>query len=173
MTNKGKLSVKIESKSKKGHFWHVFVIIEWSRFFLGNPALSRHPTHCPLSSCQKSKKTIDGKYHNFLWPTNQPTNILALCSTEVENCNVLVGRVSTSVYSSCSTTCSYFSTMFKLIMLLILFEFVQTYQVAHTLWPCLNLSSCSYFDLVQSYQVAHTFWPCSNLSSCSYFLTLC
>ena len=64
---KGKLSVKIESKSKKGHFWHVFVIIEWSRFFLGNPALLRHPTHCPLSSCQKSKKSIAGKYHNFLW----------------------------------------------------------------------------------------------------------
>ena len=64
---KGKLSVKIESKSKKGHFWHVFVIIEWSRFFLGNPALSRHPTHCPLSSCQVSAKSQCGKYHNFLW----------------------------------------------------------------------------------------------------------
>ena len=39
-------------KSKKCHFWHVFVIIEWSRFFLGNPALLLRPTHCPLSSCQ-------------------------------------------------------------------------------------------------------------------------
>ena len=55
------------SKSKKGHFWHVFVIIEWSRFFLGNPALSRHPTHCPLSSCQVFWKSQCGKYHNFLW----------------------------------------------------------------------------------------------------------
>ena len=27
----------IRSKSKKGHFWHVFVIIEWSGFFLEKP----------------------------------------------------------------------------------------------------------------------------------------
>ena len=29
----------IQSKSKRGHFWHVLIIIEWSRFFLRNPAL--------------------------------------------------------------------------------------------------------------------------------------
>ena len=48
-------------------------------------ALSRHPTHCPLSSCQIFWKSQCGKYHNFLWLT---THFLSLCSTEVENCNV-------------------------------------------------------------------------------------
>ena len=29
----GRFSVKLRPKSKKAHFWHVFVIFEWSRFF--------------------------------------------------------------------------------------------------------------------------------------------
>ena len=39
-----RFSSKIWSKSKKGHFWHLFVIIEWSRIFSDKRA----------SSCQVS-----------------------------------------------------------------------------------------------------------------------
>ena len=60
------------------------IIFEWSRVFPENPAVSGTPTHHPLSLCQKSKKSLDRKYHNFLWWTN----ILSICSTEVENCSV-------------------------------------------------------------------------------------
>ena len=45
-------SVKIRSKSKNGCFRHCIVIIEWSRFFPGNPAVSPFLIHPPLTSDQ-------------------------------------------------------------------------------------------------------------------------
>ena len=55
---------------------HIFVIIEWSRFFLDNPALSGVLEFCPLTSDQKLAKSQCRKYHN--WHGDQPTNILAV-----------------------------------------------------------------------------------------------
>ena len=66
---------KFYKKFKNCRKIHVSVIIEWSGFFPGNPALSLRPTHHPLSSCQKFWKSVSGKYHNFLWTT---TDILTL-----------------------------------------------------------------------------------------------
>ena len=45
------------------------LIFEWSRFFPGNPAVSRSIVYYPLSSCQIFWKSQGGKYHNFLWWT--------------------------------------------------------------------------------------------------------
>ena len=57
---------------------------------MGNPASTLLPTHHPLSLCQKSKKSLERLLRSQCdEPTDQPTNILTLCSTEVENCNVL------------------------------------------------------------------------------------
>ena len=50
----------IRSKSKKAHFWHVFLIIEWSRFFPGNRALLLFFLYPPLPSDQVSAKSYDG-----------------------------------------------------------------------------------------------------------------
>ena len=64
------------------------IIIEWSRVFPENPAVSGTPTSHPLSMCQKSKKSLERLLRTIcdqLLPTNQPTNKMALCSTEVEN----------------------------------------------------------------------------------------
>ena len=77
----GKLK-KFYKKIKNCQKIHVFVIIEWSRFFLGNPAVLRHSGRCFLTSCQKSWKSLGGKYHNFF---ARGARILVICSTEVEN----------------------------------------------------------------------------------------
>ena len=64
----GKLK-KFYKKFKNCQKIHVSVIIEWTGVFPENPALSGTPTHFSLSLCQKSKKSLGWKYHNFLWLT--------------------------------------------------------------------------------------------------------
>ena len=54
-----RFSVKIRPKSKKAHFWHVFVIFEWSRIFPGNPAVSPFLIHPPLTSDQVWPKSLE------------------------------------------------------------------------------------------------------------------
>ena len=61
---------------------HIFVLIGWSGFFLGNPAVLRHSGRCFLTSCQKSWNSLRGKYHNFF---ARGARIWVICSTEVEN----------------------------------------------------------------------------------------
>ena len=53
-----RFSVKIRPKSKKAHFWHVFVIFEWSRIFPGNPAVLFFLPYHPLTSYQVSSKSL-------------------------------------------------------------------------------------------------------------------
>ena len=75
---------------KNGCFWHCIVIIEWSRFFPGNPAVSLFFLYHPLTSCKKAKRSYarfsvtfgDGR-------TDRLRTYRSLTSTEVENCNVL------------------------------------------------------------------------------------
>ena len=63
------------------------IIFEWSRVFPENPAVSGTPTHHPLSSCQKSKKSLERLLRSGC--DKLPTDYgMAICSTEVENCNV-------------------------------------------------------------------------------------
>ena len=50
------------------------LIFEWSRFFLKNLARSVFLEYYSLTSCQKSKKSLEWKYQNFL--TDRRTNIL-------------------------------------------------------------------------------------------------
>ena len=76
------------------------IIFEWSRIFLGNLASTLLPTHHPLSLCHKSKKSLDWKYHNFLWWT---TNRLFFDS--MLNCNVLSDLLNFSDFLTC-WTCS-------------------------------------------------------------------
>ena len=52
---------------KNGCFWHCIVIIEWFRFFPGNPAVSVFLIYCPLTSCQVSGRScarLSGKSGN-------------------------------------------------------------------------------------------------------------
>ena len=56
---------KFYKKLKNCQKIHVFVIIEWSGFFPGNPALSVFLVYYCLTSCQKSWNSNDGKYDNF------------------------------------------------------------------------------------------------------------
>ena len=42
---------------KNACFWHCIVIIEWSRFFPGNPAVSLFFLYHPLTWCKKAKKS--------------------------------------------------------------------------------------------------------------------
>ena len=52
---------------KNACFWHCIALIEWSRFFPENPAVSVFVHYCPLTYCQISEKSECGKYHKF-WP---------------------------------------------------------------------------------------------------------
>ena len=71
---------------------HVFVIIEWSRFFTENPAVLRTPVYQGLTLCQKFWKSLRGKYPvctsgNFDSPQGEksklPTVTSSTCSTSV------------------------------------------------------------------------------------------
>ena len=62
-----------EKKSKKCHFDHIFGLFGWSKIFLDNPALSLRTSHRCLTSCKKSGRSTEWKYHNFLWPTDRQT----------------------------------------------------------------------------------------------------
>ena len=42
---------------KNGCFWHCIVIIEWLRFFPGNPAVSLFFPYHPLTLCKKAKRS--------------------------------------------------------------------------------------------------------------------
>ena len=55
----GRFSVKIWSKSKKAHFWHVFVIFEWSGIFSENRAVPVSSHYRYVSSCKKAKKSLE------------------------------------------------------------------------------------------------------------------
>ena len=71
-----KILSNIRSKSKKRHFWHVFLIIEWSRFFPGNPAVSLFFLYHPLTSCKKAKKSY-ARFSRFRgWRTDGLTDRL-------------------------------------------------------------------------------------------------
>ena len=56
---------KFYKKLKNCQKIHVFVIIEWSRFFPGNPALSVFSLYGFWTSCKVSLNSYDGKYLNF------------------------------------------------------------------------------------------------------------
>ena len=45
-----------------------------AKFFFENRALSLFIIYHKLTPCQKLENSYDGKYQNFSWPTNQPTN---------------------------------------------------------------------------------------------------
>ena len=53
---------------KNSDFSNVVARYGATRFFTENPAVLGNFVHAPLSSFQKAKKSIDGKYHNF-WRT--------------------------------------------------------------------------------------------------------
>ena len=98
-----------------GTFHHFSLQNSDSRFFLKNPALSVFFNYPILTPCKKLEKFNDGKYEK---KGNGLTNILRYSSTEVENCNVLFGLVSTSVFSD-------FSSLLRLLRRL---KSSQTYQ---------------------------------------------
>ena len=62
--------------AKNHDFSDVVANIEATRFFLGNPAVLRFLGFDFLSSCQKSKKSLGGKYHNF-WSHPALTGIVS------------------------------------------------------------------------------------------------
>ena len=86
--------VVFEKKSKKCHFDHIFVFYGWTRFFMDNPALSLRTTHRGLTSCKVSRKSVCGKYRNFLWPTNR-LFFRYMPQLKLRNCNVLKHLAST------------------------------------------------------------------------------
>ena len=92
-----RFSIKIWSKSKKGHFWHVFMIIEWSRFFLGKRAPSVFFPNCPLTYCQVSLKSLE-RFSVTFGRTHTHTIFWGYGSTEVENCNVEPGPLALRQY---------------------------------------------------------------------------
>ena len=64
---------------------HVFVIIEWSRFFPGNPAVSVFVPYHPLTSCQKSKRSYARFFRSRADGRTDGRTYRSLTSTEVEN----------------------------------------------------------------------------------------
>ena len=71
----GRFSVKIRPKSKKAHFWHVFVIFEWSGIFSENRAVPVSSHYRYVSSCKKAKKSLEPFPRCQLdQQTNRPTD---------------------------------------------------------------------------------------------------
>ena len=58
---------------KNGCFWHCIVIIEWYRFFPGNPAVSVFLLYQCVTPCKKLEPTYGWKYHNFWTDTRTDT----------------------------------------------------------------------------------------------------
>ena len=62
-------NLKFKKKLKNYHFDHIFILYGWTGFFSENPLSTNLPTNRYLSACKVSEKSLEWKYHNFLWLT--------------------------------------------------------------------------------------------------------
>ena len=83
-------SRKMNNKPKKCQKWHLFVIIEWTRFFSGNPALWVTLYYRYLTCDQKLEKSLERLLVTWI----NGRTLSGWGSTKVENCNVLDARIS-------------------------------------------------------------------------------
>ena len=77
---------------------HVFVIIEWSRFFTENPAVLRTPVYQGLTLCQKFWKSLRGKYPvctsgNFDSPQGEKSKLPTVTSCDLLHFSALIASL--------------------------------------------------------------------------------
>ena len=96
---------KLAKMAKNHDFSDVVARYGATRFFTEKRAVSVFLECQCLTSCQKSKKSLERLLRTFcdrllLLPTDK----MALCSTEVENCNVLSDLLNFSDFLTCWTS---------------------------------------------------------------------
>ena len=128
---------------KNGCFWHCIVIIEWSRFFPENRAVSRCITYCPLTSDRKLERSYGWKYHNFCPRTDTRTEFLT-AGAQLKLRTVTSFRTfSTSV--TCRTLLTFFRSRQRTFPVVKNFE----YQLK------LSIIKIDYTNISTSPQVSH------------------